>query len=212
MPLKANQIALIVLTAVAVFLYWQKYQDVYKDTGRLQISQEGDAVILSWSSSIELPMEHRFQEAYAEWADKTDKFIINLDSGGGALREGRLVIDVIDQMKKTHLVETNVGEGAYCLSMCVPIYLHGEKRSASKNSQWMFHEPAAYDLVTDEKVEENEYDKQAAATRYFEKYFVNSEMDPTWRAQLQKDWVGKDVWYTGQQLKDQRSNIILRLY
>lgn len=212
MPLKANQLALIILSAVAVFLYWQKYQDVYKDTGRLQISQEGDAVVLSWRSTIELPMERRFQEAYAEWADKTDKFIINLDSGGGALREGRLVIDVIDQMKKTHLVETTVGEGAYCLSMCVPIYLRGEKRSASRSSQWMFHEPSAYDIVTDEKIEENEYDKQTATNRFFERYFVNSDMDSKWRNNLQREWIGKDVWRTGKQLVDERSNIILRLY
>lgn len=212
MPLKTNQIALIVLSAVAIFLYWQKYQEVYKDNGRLQVSQEGSVVVLSWASSIELPMERRLQEAYAEWADKTDKFVINLDSGGGSLREGRLVIDVIKQMKKTHLVETTVDEGANCLSMCVPIYLHGEERSASRNSLWMFHQPSAYDYVTDEKVEENEADHKAASARFFQKYFVNSEMNPKWRAKLQKDWVGKDVWYSGQQLKDQQSNIILKLY
>ena len=212
MRLKFNQIALVVLSFIAIFLYWQKYQDVYKDTGRLQIFQEGDAVILSWSSPIELPMERRFQEAYAEWANKTDKFIINLNSGGGSLREGRLVIDVIDQMKKTHLVETTVGEGANCLSMCVPIYLHGEQRSASRNSRWMFHQPSAYDYITDEKVEENESDRNTASDRFFQKYFVNSEMDPKWRNNLQKEWVVKDVWRTGQQLFDEQSNIILTLY
>lgn len=212
MKLKANQIALIVLIAVAVFLYWQKYEDVYKDTGRLQISQQGDAVILSWNSPIELPMERRFQEAYAQWADQTSKFIIDLNSGGGALREGRLVIEVIKQMKRTHLVETTVGEGANCLSMCVPIYLQGEQRSASRNSRWMFHQPSAYDYITDEKVEENDADRTAASDRFFEKYFVNSEMDPQWRDNLQKEWVGKDVWRTGKQLYDERSNVILQLY
>lgn len=212
MRLKTNQIALIVLTSIAVFLYWQKYQDIYKDTGRLQVFQQGDAVVLSWASAVELPMERRFREAYLEWADKTDKFIINLNSGGGALREGRLVIDVINRMKKTHRVETTVGEGAYCLSMCVPIYLQGEQRSASSKSSWMFHEPSAYDYIADEKVEENEADRNAASERFFEKYFVNSEMDPQWRNNLKKEWVGKDVWRTGKQLYDERSNVILRLY
>ncbi len=123
MPLKANQIALIVVSAVAIFLFWQKYQDVYKDTGRLQVKQQGSSVVLSWASTVELPMTRRFEEAYANWADKTDKFIINLNSGGGSLREGRQVIEFIKKMKKTHLVETTVGEQANCLSMCVPIYL-----------------------------------------------------------------------------------------
>lgn len=212
MSIKPNQIILIVLTAVAVFLYWQKYEDVYKDEGRLQVFKEGDAVILSWASPIELPMERRFQEAYAQWADQTDKFIINLNSGGGSLLEGRLVIDVINQMKKTHLVETTVGEGANCLSMCVPIYLRGEQRSASRNSRWMFHQPSAYDYITDKKVDENEADRSAASDRFFEKYFVNSEMDPQWRDNLQKEWIGKDVWRTGKQLYDERSNVILSLY
>lgn len=212
MPLKANQLALVILSAVAVFLYWQKHQDTYKDTGRLQVAQDGNAVILSWNSTIELPMARRFQEAFTNWADKTDKFIINLDSRGGALREGREVVELIDEMKKTHLIETTVGEGALCLSMCVPIYLHGEQRSASRNSQWMFHEPSSYDYVTDEKVEENETDRRAASDRFFKKYFVNSEMDPNWRANLQKEWVGRDVWRTGQELVDEQSNIILKLY
>jgi len=157
-------VALIVLTAVAVFLYWQKYKDVYEDTGRLQVSQKGDAV------------------------------------------------DVINQMKQTHMVETTVGEGANCLSMCVPIYLQGEQRSASRNSRWMFHEPSAYDYITDEKVEETDADRNAASDRFFERYFVNSEMDAQWRDNLQKEWVGKDVWRTGSQLYEERSNVILGLY
>ena len=212
MPLKLNQIALITLTAIAVFLYWQNYQETYKDEGRLEVVQEGDAVILSWRSPIELPMSRRFDEAFSEWANKTDKFIINLDSVGGALREGRHVIELIDRMKQTHLIETTVGEQANCLSMCVPIYLHGEQRSASRRSIWMFHEPRSYDYITDEESDEPEFERNAASERFFKKYFVNSDMDPKWRANLQKEWVGKDVWYSGQQLKDQQSNIILRLY
>lgn len=212
MPLKINQIALIVVSGIAIFLYWQKYQDTYKNTGRLQVTQNNNAVTLSWRSSIELPMARRFQEAFSEWADKTDKFIIDLDSRGGALREGRQVVELIDQMKRIHLIETTVGEGAVCLSMCVPIYLQGEQRSASRNSQWMFHEPSSYNYVTDEKVEEDEEDRRAAGERFFRKYFVNSEMNPEWRNNLQQEWVGQDVWRTGQQLYDEQSNIILKLY
>lgn len=209
--MKANQIALLILSAIAVFLYWQKYQDTYKDEGRLLITQEGDAVKLSWNTSIELPMARRFEEAYREWGDKTQKFIISLDSNGGALREGRFVIDVIEEMKQTHLVETMVGPGADCLSMCVPIYLRGEVRSAAATSRWMFHEPTSYDYVTGEKADRDDDDKREAGERFFQKYFVNSEMDPAWRAKLQQAWVGRDVWFSGQQLVNQNSNIITRL-
>ena len=212
MPLKANQIALIVVSALAIFLYWQKYEDVYKDTGRLEIVEKENSVILSWTSTVELPMTRRFEEAYANWAGKTKKFIINLDSRGGSLREGSQVIELIKKMKTTHLVETTVGEQANCLSMCVPIYLTGQQRSASRNSVWMFHEPRAYDFITDEEADEPESERRAASDRFFRKYFVNSEMDQQWRQQLAQEWVGRDVWRTGQQLVDEQSNIILKLY
>lgn len=212
MPIKANQIALIALSGIAVFLYWQKYQETYKDEGRLKVSQVGDSVVLSWNSSIRVPMARRFEEAYAEWADKTDKFIIDLNSSGGALREGRFVVEVIDSMKNTHLVETTVGANSDCLSMCVPIYLRGEIRSASASSRWMFHEPTSYDYVTGEKADRDDEDRREAGERFFQKYFVNSEMNPAWRMKLQQAWVGRDVWFSGQQLKEQQSNIITRLY
>lgn len=211
MPLKANQIALVAISAVAIFLYWQKYQDVYKDTGRLQVVQQGSSVVLSWSSTVELPMTRRFEEAYAKWAGKVDKFIIKLDSGGGSLREGRQVIEFIKQMKKTHLVETTVGDQRHCLSMCVPIYLIGEQRSASRNSIWMFHEPRSYNYITDEESDEPESERRAASDRFFRNYFINSEMDEKWRQQLAQEWIGKEVWRTGQQLFDEKSNIILKL-
>ena len=211
MQMKAKQIALVILSAIAVFLYWQKYQDTYKDEGRLLVSQEGDAVKLVWKTSIELPMARRFEEAYREWRDKTRKFIIILDSNGGALREGRFVIDVIEKMKQTHFVETRVEAGADCLSMCVPIYLRGDKRTAASNSRWMFHEPTSYDFVTGEKADRDDDDRREAGERFFQKYFVNSEMNPDWRSKLQEAWVGRDVWFSGQQLVNQNSNVITHL-
>jgi len=212
MKLKTSQIALIVLSAVAVFLYWQKYQDVYKDEGRLQVSEVDGAVMLSWRSGVELPMTRRIEEAYSQWYDKTDKFIVNLDSPGGALREGRQVVELLDRMAQTHILETTVGDQASCLSMCVPIYLRGEIRSASRNSRWMFHEPSSYNYVTDEREETSDEDRRAAGERFFAKYFMNSEMDPQWREGLRNEWIGRDVWRTGQQLVNENSNIITRLY
>ncbi len=212
MPIKANQIALLVLCGIAGILYWQNYQKTFGDKGRLKVTHNSDSVVLSWHTDIDVPMAKRFEEAYAEWRDKTDKFIINLDSRGGSLREGRLVIELIERMKRTKKVETTVGTQAQCLSMCVPIYLRGEERSAANNSIWMFHEPTAYDYITGEASDENQADRRAAGERFFNKYFVNSEMDINWRNKLQKDWIGKDLWFSGQQLKDQDSNIILKLH
>lgn len=211
MPLKANQIVLIILSAVAIFLYWQNYQETFKNEGRLQISKQADAVVLTWQSDIDIPMAKRFEEAFNAWSDKTDKFVINLNSRGGALREGRLVIELIEQMKKTHLIETNVESGAFCLSMCVPIYLRGEIRSASVNSAWMFHQPTAYDFITGDEVSTNK-DRLIAGERFIKKYFADSDMNQEWLNRLKQKWIGKDVWYSGQQLLDENSNVIQRIY
>ncbi len=88
----------------------------------------------------------------------------------------------------------------------------GEKRSALRNSIWMFHEPRSYNYYTDEVSDEPESERRAASDRFFDKYFVNSEMDANWRQQLAKEWIGKEVWRSGQQLVEEKSNIILRLY
>lgn len=208
MRLKINQIALIALTLIAVVLYWQNYQKTFGDKGRLNLSNEGDAVVLGWQTPIEVPMAKRFQEAYANWGDKTDTFIINLNSPGGALLEGRFVIELIERMKKTHLVETRVESGAQCLSMCVPIYLQGEVRTAAADSLWMFHEPSAYNYITGEKAGESDTQKREAGDRFFEKYFANSDMKPEWQERLRLAWKGRDVWFTGAQLVETDSGII----
>lgn len=212
MPIKANQLALIVLCGIAVVLYWQNYQKTFGDKGRLNVTKRDNAVVLSWQTSIDVPMAKRFEEAYAQWREKTNKFIINLDSNGGSLREGRQVIELIERMKKTHLVQTTVGENASCLSMCVPIYLRGEERTAATTSRWMFHEPTAYHFVTGEKADRDDQDRRKAGERFFQNYFANSEMNPAWREKLQQAWIGRDIWLSGKQLYDQNSNIILKLY
>ncbi|MEO0908810.1 MAG: ATP-dependent Clp protease proteolytic subunit, partial [Pseudomonadota bacterium] len=181
------------------------------DKGRLAVTNEGSAVVLSWSTEVDVPMALRFEEAFDRYRDQTGTFIIDLDSPGGALREGRFVIEEIERMKDTHEIITRVRSSSVCLSMCVPIYLSGEKRIAGPASRWMFHEPRAYDYFSGEEVGESESEIRAAGARFFDRYFVNSEMNPVWRDRLAQEWVGRDVWKTGRQLFIERSNIVQEL-
>ncbi|MEM9278587.1 MAG: ATP-dependent Clp protease proteolytic subunit [Pseudomonadota bacterium] len=212
MPRNVTFILLPILIGIAAFLYWQHHQRIYQDLGRLEVSQEGDAVILSWHTDIDVPMATRFREAFNEWGSKTGKFVIDLNSPGGALIEGNKVIEQINAMKPSHVIETHVGPNNVCLSMCVPIFLQGENRIASGSSRWMFHEPTAYDYFSDEEVSAPKFERDYYNNRFFERYFTDSAMDPAWRENLRKEWVGKDVWRTGKQLVDERSNIIIDLY
>ncbi len=214
MPVLLNRLLLLVLFAIAGFMAWEFQQKLYANKGRLVVTQSNvvpGAVEFLWSSEVELPMARRFYEAFQEWKGKTKHIVIRLNSPGGSLGEGRDVIAVIEEMKKTHRVDTYVGALENCLSMCVPIYLHGQRRLAHAKSRWMFHEPRSVDFFTDEAVKEPEFERKRMVKNYVQKYFVNSPIRKQWLDQLLKQWQGKDIWLTGQQLVDTNSNVITEL-
>lgn len=210
--LRLNQIALIVMSVILVFLAWRNEQLIFDRAGELIVRQEApDTLTFYWSSDVDFPMARRFEEAFEEWRGEAGRIIIDLNSPGGSLSEGRDVIDVINRMKRTHVVETRVGPRRSCLSMCVPIYLQGEVRTAAPSSQWMFHEPTAMDAVTGEVVEIPEFERRYASSRFVRDFFVNSDMDPDWLDDLLREWGGRDVWRTGRELMNEESGIIQRL-
>ncbi|MDJ0613473.1 MAG: hypothetical protein QNJ29_07325 [Rhizobiaceae bacterium] len=211
MSRKNTYLLYAIFAALAVFLFFEQQEAYFAGKGELVVSQEGDAVVLQWHGEVEAPMASDIWKAFGEWRAKTETFIIDLHSHGGALREGGNVVRLLDQMAETHTLVTRVSDNHICLSMCVPIFLRGTIRIGSADSVWMFHEPRQYDSADETIVEQPEFERRFFAERFFDNYFVKSEMDPQWRSQLRNDWVGKDVWYTGQELADQNSNIITRL-
>ena len=214
MKIPLNRLVLIGLFSLAGYMAWDYQQRLLADKGRLKISQSQvvpGAVEFSWASKMKVPMEQRFIDGFTEWRDKTDHFVISLNSPGGALREGGKVIEIIKQMKKTHKVDTHVGRRQVCLSMCVPVFLLGHNRIAHPSSVWMFHEPRSVDFFTDEDLSEPEFERQRMVRRFVERYFVNSPINPGWLKQLLQVWKGKDVWRNGAQLVAEKSNIITRL-
>ena len=212
MRIKANHLVWVAMLAMIFFLARQHYHRVYEDKGRLQIFQSAehpDTVVFSWSHEVDVPMATRFAEAYAKWRGKARRIVIDLNSPGGSLAEGRKVVSVIENMKKSHDVDTYVGNGRICLSMCVPIYLQGQVRSAAANSRWMFHAPSKVDVFTDEKVDELEFERNYAARRFFNRYFANSDVNPIWLSSIKKQWQGgADIWRTGDELLKQQTNIV----
>lgn len=200
-------LTIALFAALAVFA-WKSGRKVYDEGPDLDAHIEGGAVVLSWRHGVEAPMAQRVADAFDQWKDRTGRFIIDLDSPGGAIVEGRLVIEEIDKIRKTHKVDTYVGAGAKCLSMCVPIYLAGDNRTAAKDAQFMFHEPSSYDLVTDERVKKPGFERKMTSEKFFEHYFVRSEMNPEWREKLRASWKGRDLWFTAEELVDQGSGVV----
>ena len=205
------RIALLVAFAALVLIALRFEHSFYGDRGRLTVSYEPDEIVFSWRGPIEMPMARQLAKAFDDHLDRKSQATLVLDSPGGSIREGEAVITLLKKIKQHHLVETRVEARRRCLSMCVPIYLQGDDRTAAPSSRWMFHEPRTFDAITGEEIDRPALERQYTNWRFFKRYFENSEMDPAWAARLAQDWRGKDIWRTGQQLYDERSNVILHL-
>lgn len=205
----------IALFGALAFFAWKSGRRVYDEGPGLTVTEEDGATRLLWRGPVEAPMAARFADAF-EANGGARRFLVELDSPGGSLAEGRLVIAEIEKEKRRRAVDTRVRSGAYCLSMCVPIFLAGETRTAGRRARFMFHEPATYDAVTEERIRRPGFEQRMASDWFFETYFgaasANAgEINPEWREKLRKDWRGRDVWFTGAELVAQQSGIVTDL-
>lgn len=191
-----------------IFLAIRSEERLFQNSGTLDVRREGDAVVLTWKSPVEAPMAKKFEMAFRDYGADTDKFVLDLHSPGGALAEGGELIRVIERIKRTHRIDTKVGPGRSCFSMCVPVFLQGERRAASANSSFMFHEPSAVDFDTGEVVDQPTFERNFTTKRFVDRYFVRSPMDPTWRDNLVASWSGKDVFKSGRELMDEGSGVV----
>lgn len=206
--------ATLVMFALTAALITRNEQFVFQNEGRLVVKPDAgdpDAVVFIWRSDVETPMARRFAEGFDEWKGETRRIIIDLNSPGGSIHEGEEVIRAIERMKKTHIVDTRVRARRACYSMCVPIFLQGEQRTAAASSKWMFHEPIAVDAISGKEVRQPAFERRYAARKFFTRYFANSDMDPAWREKLLQDMKGKEIWKTGRALVDEGSGIVTAL-
>lgn len=200
-----------IFTASALLMYLGRTHQGDND-GFLVIQPDptNDSVVtFILSGPIHPPMFNNLSRAYAEWRSKAETIIIELDSPGGSVDEGDRIITLIKKMNRSHRVRTYVGPDGECLSMCVPIYLHGELRIASVSSTWMFHEPSAVDKFTGKQTFVYEFESRQSSQDSFLRYFKRSDMDPEWRENLRVKLRLGDVWKTGGELKEERSNIVM---
>jgi hypothetical protein len=208
--MNANRLVLVSLVVVAVLMGWRLYEQKHADTGQLAIRQNGDVVILAWTGEVELPMHTLLVRAFEEWRTKSEHFLLQLNSPGGSVREGGDVVELLQRIKRTHTLDTYVASREICMSMCVPVFLQGNKRIAAPDARFMFHEPKRfYDDGSEAKG--FSFEREALTRRFFTKYFTNSPMNANWRVQLEKDWLGKDIYKSGKQLLEENAGIVTDL-
>lgn len=214
MRISLKSLAVPIVFALLIFVALLTERNALFGKGVVEVKEHPNrhrTLIFAWYDDVKAPMAQRFEEAFDAHAGDADTIILDFNSKGGSLREGQRVIEWIKRAKRTHRIESQVQKRRSCLSMCVPIYLQGQLRRASGSSRWMFHEPRLVDAYTNEIADQPEFEKNWSSNRFFERYFVNSEMDPDWRERLREKWVGKDVWYSGRDLVEQHSGVVQEL-
>ncbi|MEO1160272.1 MAG: ATP-dependent Clp protease proteolytic subunit [Pseudomonadota bacterium] len=208
--MNTNRLVLLGLVVIAVAMGWRLYEQKHADTGQLAVRQSGDVVILAWTGQVELPMHTLLKRAFEERRTTSKRFLLQLNSPGGSVREGGDVVELLQRIKRTHTLDTFVASRDICMSMCVPIFLQGSRRIAAPNARFMFHEPKRfYDDGSEAKG--FSFEREALTRRFFTRYFVNSPMNADWRIQLEKSWAGKDIYKSGKQLVEENSGIVTNL-
>ncbi len=168
-------------------------------------------VVFRWTGVIDPPLAREINQEFNRIKNDYKRISIELDSPGGSVDEGGRIIGVIQKMRKTHRISTYVGPENECLSMCVPIYMQGQLRVAATSSTWMFHEPIAVDVFSGNETFIYDFEQRQSTQSVFYEFFKNSEIDPIWREVLRHQMRLGEVWKSGRELKDERTNIIMVL-
>jgi ATP-dependent protease ClpP protease subunit len=190
------------------------------DPEGLTIRTQKDHIVLHWNGPVEPPMQERFAQAFRQLELDPRRIVISLNSGGGSVRHGRMVIDEIRRASRAHQIDSLVGAGSSCASMCVPIYLAGFERYAHPAAQFMFHE-ASIRFSPEQNIALRTLSVNVAETRkqlanmatdeLFSDDFKPQGVDPTWLAQMRIKIQNRDIWLNARQLVEQRSGVVDKL-
>lgn len=134
------------------------------------------------------------------------ELIITLNSAGGSVAEGELMIDQILLLRKSGVkVTTVVRNGAQCGSMCLPVFMAGEDRRAGEISAFYFHGvlPSRFCMQTDTK-----------ATESYLQLLRSLGMSPEFQDQLKNEGVfatADKYWMSGTELFQNGKNFVTHL-
>ena len=161
--------------------------------GRARISRSGDLVI-RWKGPIAKGMANFIAQSFRRYGDSARHVYLSLDSSGGSVAEGESVIQTLRSIRRTHSLATIVNRGKRCLSMCVPIFLQGERRIGTRASLWLFHE------VTRRARDGKRHLNRETTIRLMQRYFVGAGLSIKWLKSLSEIMRQRDIWQTGDDL------------
>ncbi|WP_244423283.1 ATP-dependent Clp protease proteolytic subunit [Bradyrhizobium sp. ORS 375] len=182
----------------------------------LSIKEERDRIVLGWSGPVQEPMSERIGATLDRYKADPRRLVLILNSPGGSIQHGRQVVEAIRERHRA--IDTVVDRAGVCASMCVPIFLAGERRMADPEAYFMFHEASLNSNARDDlkRQEISETDKEvlsrivktAVTDDLFRRDIGIRGVSTVWLAGMRKKIAGRDVWMSAQQLIDEGSGIV----
>lgn len=214
MPSRQLNRLLWVTFAVLIVFFGLKARDrltSYLDAvGTLEVAEDGGIVRMKWTGEIEAPMAEKLAQVFARHGTDNAKFILALNSPGGSLDQGAEVMRLLRKIEATHQLDTVVEADDVCASMCVPVYLQGQRRTAAASAHFLFHEVSYFEVLADKKSEVPASATQSATDAFFAKYFTPAGLNPEWLQSVRKQIAGgHNIWKTARQLVDEKSGVVL---
>ena len=183
--------------------------------GKLEVREGpgGGTVYLRWSGQIDAPMESRIAAAFERYRTGGQKFVLSLASYGGSLDHGAKVVRLLRKISETHSIETVVEAGSHCASMCVPVYLQGQRRTAAADAKFMFHAVSFREYLASDELAVPDSAKNAETDRLLSQYFTAAGVPETWISQVRAEMAGgHDVWKTARELIHENAGIVQQVF
>lgn len=105
------------------------------------VISDPNVVIVNYGGTIDSAMVRDLRKIWTEVGSnqRFNKFVFRLNSPGGIDRDGLDVIAILSEIRQQVILVTLVAERDLCASMCVAVFIQGDRRYASPASAWMFH-------------------------------------------------------------------------
>ena len=185
-------------------------------TQHLSVIEKPDRVVIAWNGPVEAPMRDNLVAAIKDYRTDKRRLVISLNSPGGRVDHGRDVVEAIRMSANIRQIETFVGRGGVCASMCVPIYLVGSTRIADPGARFMFHEAKVL-IPALGKISRYDESELAPVLKNLEKNATDAlylrdldadRVNDNWRVEMRRKITDRDIWLTGKQLVDQESGVV----
>jgi ATP-dependent protease ClpP protease subunit len=163
-------------------------------------------LIMSWKGHTDQSMSRKIAAEYNRYRGQISSVYLILNSPGGSVRYGEQAIAVLQQIKTEVKLYTAVKAGSKCASMCVFIYVQGDKRLAAPASLWLFHEIS----TTDSHKRLLSLDRNGWL-KIVDKYWVPAGVDQNWIARTKAEATNTNVWESGAQLFAENANLIQKV-